>query len=169
MKLIPFALSDTNSLYQTLTDPFVRKYLMDDEVISYEKAKEFIHTNEKQFEEQGCGLWRILVKEATIYAGFAGLWTFFDEEQPQLLYGLLPANLKNGYATEASKAVVDYTFTALNFSYLIAACDTPNADSKKVCVRLDMVEFEEKEINGNTTTFYRLEKWQGTRTQFHNL
>lgn len=156
--LLPFTATDTGLLYDTLTNPFVRKYLMDDEVISYEKAKEFILINETQFEEKSCGLWKIMIKETDAFAGFAGMWTFFNEEQPQLLYGLLPANLKNGYATEASKAVVDYVFTSLEFSYLIAACDMPNTDSKKVCERLNMVEFEQKEINGNKTSFYRLQK-----------
>ena len=139
LKLIPFTESDTDLLYQTLTDPFIRKYLMDDEVITYGKAKEFILTNEKQFEEEGWGLWRIVVKERDAYAGFAGLWIFFNEDQPQLMYGILPGNLKHGYATEAAKAVVDYAFTSLKFSYLLAASDTPNTDSKKVIERLNMV------------------------------
>lgn len=158
LKLIPFTASDDDLLHQTLTDPFVRKYLMDDEVISYEKAKEFILISEKQFEQKSCGLWKIMLKETDAYAGLAGLWPFFNEEQPQLLYGLLPKNLKNGYAAEASKAVIDYAFTTLNFTYLIAACDAPNTQSQKVAERLNMVKFEEKEINGNKTVFYRLEK-----------
>ena len=166
LKLIPFTLSDIDLLHQTLTDPFVRKYLMDDEVINYGKAQEFILTNEKYFEEKDWGLWKILIKEGDAYAGFAGLWIFFDEDQPQLLYGLLPGNLKHGYATEASEAVVEYAFTSLNFSYLLAACDAPNTDSKKVCERLNMVKFEEREINGNKTAFYRLENKQPTRINY---
>lgn len=157
LKLIPFDTADLNLLYQTLTDPFVREYLMDDEIIAYEKANEFILTNEQSFISSGWGLWKLLLKKENIYAGFAGLWSFFGEEQPQLLYALLPAQIKKGYAVEASKAVIDYAFNTLKFKYLIAACDTPNVSSKKVCERLDMKETEEKEINGKKTTFYRID------------
>lgn len=157
LKLLPFDTADLNLLYQTLTDPFVRKYLMDNEIISNEKAKEFILTNEQSFKNYGWGLWKLLLKKENIYAGFAGLWCFFDEEQPQLLYALLPNQIKKGYAAEASKAVIDYAFNKLKLQYLIAACDTPNVASKKVCERLDMKEVEEKEINGKKTTFYRID------------
>ncbi len=157
LTLIPFDLSDVVLLHQTLTDPFVRKYLMDDETISEQKAKEFIEINEQTFGERDFGLWKVIVKEDNNYAGFAGLWFFFGEAQPQLLYGLLPRNTKRGYATEAAKAVVDYAFTTLKFHYLIAALDTPNDNSRNVCERLGMKEWEEKEINGKSTTFYRLD------------
>ncbi|WP_394336181.1 hypothetical protein [Adhaeribacter arboris] len=44
--------------------------------------------------------------------GFAGLWFFFEEDQPHLLYGLLPEYTKSGLATEAARAVRDlYTIT----------------------------------------------------------
>src|SRR4028118_916697 len=106
LKLIPFETTDLDLLYQTLTNPFVRKYLMDDEIMPYEKAKEFILTNEQSFIKSGWGLWKLLLKKEHVFAGIAGLWRFFGEEQPQLLYALLPNQIKKGYAAEASKAVI---------------------------------------------------------------
>jgi RimJ/RimL family protein N-acetyltransferase len=43
---------------------------------------------------------------------------------------------------------MDYAFTTLNFAYLVAACDTPNTASLKVCERLNFTKLEEKETNG---------------------
>ena len=157
LNLIPFETTDLDLLYQTLTNPFVRKYLMDDEIIPYEKAKEFILTNEQSFINSGWGLWKLLLKKEHVFAGIAGLWRFFGEEQPQLLYALLPNQIKKGYAAEASKAVINYAFNELNFKYITAACDTPNVASKKVCERLGMKEIDEKEINGKKTTFFKLD------------
>lgn len=156
LNLIPFETADLQLLYQTLTDPFVRRYLMDDEIISYEKAQEFILINEQSFTKSRWGLWKLMLKEQVTYAGFAGLWCFFGEEQPQLLFALLPDQIKKGYANEASKAIIDYAFNKLLFKHIIAACDTPNTASKKVCEKLDMKQTEEKEINGHPTTFYQL-------------
>ncbi|MEJ7677781.1 MAG: hypothetical protein WKG06_07925 [Segetibacter sp.] len=69
---------------------------MDNEIISNEKAKEFILTNEQSFKNYGWGLWKLLLKKENIYAGFAGLWSFFGEEQPQLLYGTVTESNKKG-------------------------------------------------------------------------
>ena len=157
LRLIPFETIDLELLYQTLTNPFVREYLMDDEIIPYEKAKEFILTNEQSFINSGWGLWKLQLKKENDFAGFVGLWRFFGEEQPQLLYALLPNQIKNGYAAEASKAVIKYAFNELNFKYITAACDTPNVASRKVCERLGMKEIDEKEINGKKTTFFKLD------------
>lgn len=157
LKLIPFDTSDLDLLYNTFTDSFVRKYLLDDEIISYDKANEFISVNEQQFNKENSGLWKIIVKEDNTYAGFAGLWFFYGEVQPQLLYGLLGDKTKKGYAIEASKAIIDHAFGKLGFHYLIAACDAPNTDSQKVCERLSMTMIEEKDINGKKIIFYRLD------------
>jgi len=58
------------------------------------------------------------LKNENTYAGFAGLWSFFGEDQPQLLYALAPNEIKKGYAAEASKAVINYAFNKLKFKYL---------------------------------------------------
>ena len=129
---------------------------MDDEIITYEKAEEFILINEQHFEKNNWGLWKLILKDDRSFAGIAGLWMFFDERPPQLLYALLPGKIKQGYALEASKAVIEYAFNKLQFQYLIAACDTPNVESRRVCEKLHMQETGEKEINGKKLTYYWL-------------
>jgi ribosomal-protein-alanine N-acetyltransferase len=57
--LIPFDRNDAPLFHAINTDPFVRKYLWDDEVISLRKAEEMIETNHRNFREQGFGLWKI--------------------------------------------------------------------------------------------------------------
>jgi [ribosomal protein S5]-alanine N-acetyltransferase len=164
LTLVPFESHDLALLHRTFTDPFVRKYLWDDEIISLEQTRDILQTNDVHFEKDGWGLWQIRCQADDTYAGVAGLWLFFGEDQPQLLYGLLPDQTKKGYATEASRAVIRYAFEQLSFSYLVAACDTPNTDSRKVCGRLHLEWVEEKEMKGRPTAFYRLEA--GTQNQF---
>ncbi len=158
LRLIPFDANDLDLLHWTFTNPFVREYLWDNEIVSTELTKDILVINEQQFDHNNCGLWKIILKSDYTYAGFVGLWMFFNEGQPQLLYGLLPEQEGLGYATESSKIIIDYAFNKLKFDYLIAACDTPNVRSKKVCERLKMKMIEEKEMNGKMTTFYRLDK-----------
>lgn len=155
LELIPFEKDDLDLLYKTFIDPFVKEYLWDNNIITVEQTKVILSTNEFHFDKDNWGLWKIIVKSDGVYSGFVGLWRFFDEHQPQLIYGLLPDYTKKGYATEAASTIIDYAFTQLHFNYIIASCDSPHADSKKVAERLGMVLFAEKEINSKPTTFYK--------------
>ena len=156
LKLTPFAMSDGDLLFKTLTDPFIRKYLWDDEEISQETNRKILGANQKYFKERQLGLWKIIHRKEKYFIGFCGLWYFFDESQPQLVYGLLPAHTKMGFAAEASSAVIDYAFDKLGFSYLTASCDAAHQDSRNVATRVGMRFLEEKEMNGKPTAFYQI-------------
>ena len=89
--IVPFRADDLHLLHRTFTDSFVRKYLWDDQVISLDETKKILDVNHDSFINSSWGLWKIIVKEDHDFAGFVGLWIFFDEHQPQqLLFGLLP-------------------------------------------------------------------------------
>src|SRR5687768_8720231 len=89
LRLDAFTLSDVDLLHTTFIDPFVRKFLWDDESITREQARDILVTNDETFREKGWGLWKIFRKDDDTFVGFVGLWNFFEEGQPQLLYGLL--------------------------------------------------------------------------------
>ncbi len=152
--LIPLKASDLDIFHKTNTDPFVRKFLWDDQVIPESVSIDIINEVESKFKEEKWGLWKI-VKDGD-YLGYIGFWFFFDEKLPQLLYALLPEHTGNGYATEASRKIINYAFEKLNFEYLLASMDKPNKDSVNVCDRLNMGLIEEKEIEGKPTLFYKL-------------
>ncbi|MEM6843512.1 MAG: GNAT family N-acetyltransferase [Bacteroidota bacterium] len=158
LQLVPFSKTDRELLHQTFINPFVREFLWDDEMISEAQTKDILEQNEQYFQVDHWGLWKIIRKADDTYLGFVGLWYFFDEDQPQLLYGLLQTATKEGYATEASKAVIDYVFEELGFSYLIASCDSPHTASREVAERLGMQFVEERTELGKPTAFYRLDK-----------
>lgn len=157
LKLIPFSLEDS-TLFQDLNNlPFIRKYMWDDEKIDYKTSKEIIHQNDKHFKEDGYGIWKIHLKENSEIIGYVGLWYFFDEPQPQLIYAILEEYTGSGYATEASSSIINYAFEKLEFSYLIAATDEPHLSSQKVATRLGMSLLEKRIVNNKSTLFYKIE------------
>jgi ribosomal-protein-alanine N-acetyltransferase len=158
LSLIPFERNDLHLLYETFTNHFVRKFLWDDEIITVDQTSNILELNESVFDSEGWGLWKIIVKNGQAFAGFVGLWRFFDEGQPQLLFGLMPAKTGLGYATEASAAIVDYAFNELGYTFIVASFDSPNVASEKVCRRLKMKKMEDRVINNKSTSFYRIEK-----------
>jgi [ribosomal protein S5]-alanine N-acetyltransferase len=156
--LQPILESELSTLHMIFTDSYVRKYLCDDQVFSLQQVEEMLKQSIKHFEEERFGLWFIKPKSESEIIGFVGLWYFFDEEQPQLLYALLPKALKKGYATEAATKILEYSFDELGYEYLVASCDRPNIESQKVAERLGMRKVEEKIVNGSPVVFFRLEK-----------
>jgi ribosomal-protein-alanine N-acetyltransferase len=156
--LKPILEQDVNTLHNIFINPYVRRYLCDDIIFSLGKTEEMIKESQKLFDEQKLGLWFIETKSEEEIIGFVGLWYFFEENQPQLAYALLPKATKQGYATEAATKILEYSFNELGYDYLIASSDKPNVESHQVAKRLGMKEVEEKIINKNPTLFFRIEK-----------
>jgi [ribosomal protein S5]-alanine N-acetyltransferase len=153
--LRPILESESHTLQRIFADPYVRKYLCDDEVFSLEQVEEMLRQSFKHFEEENFGLWFIQIKGESKVIGFVGLWYFFEENQPQLIYALLPEAIKKGYAAEAATQIIEYSFDELGFTYLLASCDRPNVESQKVAERLGMSRVEEKTIHGNPIVFFK--------------
>lgn len=158
LRLKPILESELNTLHSIFINPYVRKYLCDDKVWSLQQVEEMLIESQRLFDERKFGLWFIETKDEKEIIGFVGLWYFFGEGQPQLAYALLPEATKKGYATEAATRIVKYCFNELGYQYLLASCDQPNLESRKVAERIGMREVEEKIVNGNSILFFRVEK-----------
>jgi [ribosomal protein S5]-alanine N-acetyltransferase len=158
--LKPIVESQLSTLHRILTDPYVRKYLCDDQAFSLQQVKEMISESNGLFKQSKFGLWLIETKDHREIIGVVGLWYFFAEAQPQLLYALLPESTKQGYATEAASKILDYCFDELGYEYLLASCDLPNLESCKLAERIGMSQIEEKMVNGNPLVFFKAENPQ---------
>ena len=157
LRLIPFKYEDFELFHTLNTDPFIRKFMWDNEIIDMDTAKEIMITNKNHFEKHRFGIWKIFLKETDELIGYTGLWYFFDEAQPQLIYALIKRFTKQGYAVECSMAIIQYSSESLNFNHLIAATDEDHVESQKVAKRLGM-KFHEKRIENNKPTlFYKIE------------
>ncbi len=156
--LKPVLSSQLDTLHNIFTNPYVRKYLFDDRIISVQEVEIMLLESQKLFNEQKFGLWFIETKEKQEIIGFTGLWYFFAEKQPQLVYALLPEATKKGYATEASNQILEYCFNKLGYQYLLASCDKPNIESQKVAQRIGMKEVEKIIIDDNPTVFFKIER-----------
>lgn len=143
---------------EMLRNPFIRLFLFDDKILADEQIKDFLKISDELFKENKYGLWVLSQKSSGEMIGFAGLWHFFEEDQPQLVYALLPEFTGNGYALEASKEIISYGFTSLGLSYLDASCDVPNLPSHKTALSLGMKKTTERNIDGKPITFYRIQK-----------
>lgn len=80
--------ADLDVFHRLVTDPHVRRYLLDGEVMTRAWAASEIEAARRLFETHGVGLW--LLEEDGEVVGFAGFRVFDDTGKgPQLLYALL--------------------------------------------------------------------------------
>lgn len=155
--LEPFSDGNFEEAYSIFINDSVKKYLFDEITLSRDEVLEFLKTSQETFNDKKYGLWINTLKTSKKQVGFTGLWHFFDEDLPQLIYALLPEHTGKGYAKEASLKIMNYAFVDLKFPYLDASCDAPNIASHKTALSLGMKKLKEETINGLPTVFYRKE------------
>ncbi|WP_336517697.1 GNAT family N-acetyltransferase [Pollutibacter soli] len=158
LELRPTNENDLDIFFTLITNPYVRKYLLDDEILNMDQVKDFLDISINQFNSSHYGLWLIESRETHHAMGFTGLWQFFDEGQPQLLYALLPQYTGYGFAIEAASAIVNYVFTELKFEQLIASCDEPNQSSQRLAEKLGMTRDKIADRKDKRLYYYRLNK-----------
>ena len=156
--LRPFSEEDSGELLRLFRDESVRKYLLDDALVTADWMMAEITASQGRFRRSGAGLWSARAKGRPQILGFGGFREFFDPPELQLLYGLLPAFWGRGLATEIAGAVCDHAFCNLGFSQVAAAIDVPNVASRRVLERLGMKLLRTEAIGGAPTAFYCIER-----------
>jgi ribosomal-protein-alanine N-acetyltransferase len=160
--LRPFAASDAEDLLTLFRDPDVRRYLLDDVLISASWMHDEIVASDTRFAHAGTGLWSIRLAGDTSIIGFVGFRTFFDPPELQLLYGLLPGYWGRGLATEAAARICHRAFQELGFFEITAAIDIPNQASARVLRRLGMRQVRTSNDGAAGTAFFAVSRdyWQ---------
>lgn len=149
LTLTPVEAAQRAELHALFTDPAVRRYLMDDQVVGIDWIDDVIATSQRQFAEAGYGLWAVRENDRTPIIGVCGYVVF---SQLQLLYAFRPDCWGRGYATEAGRAVVDYGFAEAGMTGIVAAADESNTASFGVMQRLGLTYWKEE----TGLVYYRL-------------
>lgn len=154
LRLEPFSDHDLTYLHGLWTDPTVRRYLWDDEIISRALVAEIIADSGRRFAATGCGYWTLFRRRHGDPVGFAGLRPYGEDDDIELLYGLAPRFWGQGLATEASLRILRHAFEDLGLDAVHAGADPPNRDSFDVIIRLGMSLIGRKEISGQEAVYY---------------
>jgi ribosomal-protein-alanine N-acetyltransferase len=158
LQLRPFTLDDADDLHRLWTEPGVRQYLWDDEVIPRERTKSIIEISLASFETHGFGLWAVLPKAEAALIGFCGFWFFHEPPKLELLYGIAPAYWNRGLASEAAEAMMRYGFEELKFERIEASTDAANLASTRVMKRAGMNFWKREPTNGLDTIYYAISR-----------
>ena len=156
LALRPFRMRDLGALHALFIDPGVRRYLLDDQIVSRDWVANEIRTSEEQFARRGFGLWSIFLQGDDAPAGFCGYRYYHQPPELQLIYGLAPAYWHRGLASEAARAMIRCGFEEHGFHTVVAAADPPNAASIRVMEKVGMTFEKRVVVDGLDTVYYRL-------------
>lgn len=156
LRFRPYAPDDVDALHRLWTDPSVRRYLFDDEIVARAIVLNEITQSTAQFAAHGYGQWCIFEKETSSLIGFGGYRHFGDPPELQLLYGFAPHVWGRGYATEAARALIRYGFEVLGFDVVVACADVPNTASQRVLEKAGLIFRKQTIIDDGDVFYYTL-------------
>ena len=155
--LRPFVPEDADALHAQWNDPDVARWLWDGGPVPRETVDEVIASSQRSFGARGFGFFTVRLRDdPDDVIGFAGLRTFGEAQDVEVLYGLLPAHWGRGLATEAARAILDWAFDTLGLTEIAAGADPPNAASFAVMRRLGMPFWKEMVLDGRPARYHRL-------------
>ncbi|HNP54158.1 MAG TPA: GNAT family N-acetyltransferase [Ferruginibacter sp.] len=157
------AAGDAPGLFELDSDPVVHRYLGNQPVQTMEEIDSVINMIRQQYSDHGIARWAVLLKENNRFIGWAGLkWItepinghvhYYD-----LGYRLIPSYWGQGYATEASFALLEYAFDVLGVSSVAAMADIENKGSNRVLTKIGMQRIESFVWDGVLHHWYELHR-----------
>ena len=126
---------DFDKIYQVQTDPEVMRYIGSGLPRSKEQIQELFEKMVVHQETYGYSLCPVYERETGLFIGCAGLIHLaFDDTQPEIEVGywLLPQFWGKGYATETTKACVQWAFAHLSVNCVVGITQLDHIRSQRV-------------------------------------
>jgi ribosomal-protein-alanine N-acetyltransferase len=146
--------SDDQNIFNLDSDAEVHRYLGNKPLHHIEQARDVIKFIRQQYIDYGIGRLAIIEKETNDFIGWGGFKLITDvvnghQNYYDLGYRLLRKHWGKGYATESSKAAVDYAFNQLKLRVVYGIADMKNLSSQKVLAKcgfsnVDLFDYDAK-------------------------
>jgi len=132
-----FSIEDIESSYRMNLDPEVSRYTHDGGVVSKsEIERRIIEDVMGDYEKHGFGRMAVELKKNGQFIGFTGLKYLEDMDAVDLGFRFMREFWGHGYATESSRASLNYGFTELKLEEILAFVLPRNSGSIRVLEKL---------------------------------
>jgi [ribosomal protein S5]-alanine N-acetyltransferase len=133
-----FVLNDVPALGKVLSDPITMRYYP--HPYDEEGVRDWIDRNRWRYQEQGHGLWAMVLKTSGELIGDCGLIKQMvgGIDETEIGYHVRRDLWNQGFATEAARACRDHGFTHLPVDRLISLIRPENHPSCRVAEKNDM-------------------------------
>ncbi len=153
-----FELSDAQFFFELNSNPMVTKYTGDGAFKTVEESEERIQFVLNQYKDNGYGRWLVAEKDTQNPLGWCGLKFHPEENETDLGYRFMEKYWGKGYATESSKACMDYGFSILKLDRIIGNVANDNIASITVLKKMGMTYLNETDIESLPSSTYQVFK-----------
>jgi RimJ/RimL family protein N-acetyltransferase len=155
-----FVPEDADALSQVLCDSKTMRYYP--APLNRTQVSEWIERNRRRYQEEGVGLWAMVLKSTREMIGDCGIirQQVDGESLYEIGYHLRRDFWKKGFATEAAVACREWGFANLPVSRLISLIRPENLSSRRVAERNSMTIWKEVNWRGLHHYVYAVERWQ---------
>ena len=158
LQLREFVPDDVNALARVLSDPQTMRYYP----TPYDRTgvADWISRNRWRYQEEGHGLWGMVLKSSGELIGDCGLIRQMVDgvDETEIGYHVRRDYWGQGLATEAARACRDYGFASLNVERLISLIRPENLPSRRVAEKNDMKIIKEVTWRGLRHCVYGIER-----------
>ena len=129
---------DLKALASMNSDPDVMRYIVDGKPQSLEQTQERINAIINHWDKHGFGLFAVLERATSDFAGFCGLQYLENTPEIEVGYRFEKRFWGMGLATEAAKASLEYGFERLGLDRIVAVVHPGNLASQRVVEKLGL-------------------------------
>lgn len=134
---------DAPDLAKVLCDPASMVYYP--RPFTNEEVSGWIERNIRRYRIYGYGLWALESLKDKTFVGDCGITIqrIDHELLPELGFHILPAYRRQGFAAEASLAVLQYVALKFNLATVFSYCDKENLPSQRTMIKAGFTYFKE--------------------------
>ncbi|WP_297798102.1 GNAT family N-acetyltransferase [uncultured Eudoraea sp.] len=153
-------LEDQEELFELHSDPEVQKYTGEPVLESMEEIVKSIAGRIKDYNEVGFGRLAVIIKATNEFIGWAGLTYLPEFDEVDLGYRFKKEFWGKGFATEASKAILEYGFNELGLEKIVAIAIPEHKASIKVMQKAGMKFYKHApyEEGSEDAIWYQIDK-----------
>jgi ribosomal-protein-alanine N-acetyltransferase len=132
-------MKDAQDIFEYSRDPEVARHVLWTAQKHISEAKEYVRYMTKRYRDDLPSSWGIIDKESGRLVGTIGYMAFSEENASvEIGYSLARWLWGKGLATEALRAVIDYTFEAMDINRIEAQHELTNSSSGRVMEKCGM-------------------------------
>ncbi|GAA4269147.1 GNAT family N-acetyltransferase [Hyunsoonleella aestuarii] len=159
-------LSDLDGMFELDSNPEVHAYLGKKPVKTLEESVKILESVISQYQERGIGRFAAIEKPSGEFIGWSGIKfntgdmeTLGDKRDfYDIGYRFIPRYWGKGYATESSKAVLDFGFKDLDIKTICGAAEIDNIASNKVLQKIGLKYMEQFPYENEMINWYELKQ-----------
>jgi [ribosomal protein S5]-alanine N-acetyltransferase len=158
--LRPATMDDAQALFSVYSDPLVMREIVEGPR-DWQGTLRRLHHIVKHQERYGFSRWAVVERRTGTVIGHAGIQCWPELPHPELAYTLGRQWWGKGYATEAARAWLDYSFGELGLARVMLLVTPTNLASIRVAEKIGMHRVKETHHDGHRFLMFEIASSEG--------